>query len=110
MFDFLEKLRHKPDKQKKQIAFFVAFLFVGIIFVVWLTVIYPDFRQSRVNQEKVANLEPGPFSTFTSQLSNGISSITEDLSRVSIFGKAVLYLYIFDYSIRKMKLDRKSVV
>src|SRR3989344_2334545 len=82
MFDFLEKLRHKPDKQKKQIAFFVAFLFVGIIFVVWLTVIYPDFRQSRVNQEKVANLEPGPFSTFTSQLSNGISSITEKFTEI----------------------------
>ncbi|MBI4155768.1 MAG: hypothetical protein HY507_00870 [Candidatus Zambryskibacteria bacterium] len=82
MFDFLEKLRSKPEKVKKQIAFFVSIFLAGIIFVVWLSVIYPDFRQSQKQKQKVENLTPSPFSTFTTQLSSGISSISEKFSEI----------------------------
>ena len=45
MFNALEKLRQKPESVKKQIAFAVALSFAGIIFLVWLTVVYPDLRK-----------------------------------------------------------------
>jgi len=82
MFDFLEKLRTKSDKQKKQIAFCVALLIAGLIFVIWLSVIFPDFQQSQVQENKVENLAPSPFSVFMSQLSSGVSSITGKFSEI----------------------------
>ena len=47
MFDLIEKLRQKPNRTKKLIAFLGALLFVGIIFVIWLSVILPDFEHSQ---------------------------------------------------------------
>jgi len=82
VFDFLEKLRGKSDKQKKQIAFCLALLFAGLIFVVWLSVIFPGLHQNKVEEDKVANLTPSPFSVFMSQISSGISSIGSKVSEI----------------------------
>ena len=41
MFPLIEKLRQKPSRTKKQIAFVVSFLLAGVIFVIWLSIIYP---------------------------------------------------------------------
>ena len=82
MFNFLEKLRQKPAYIKKQVAFFIAFSVAGIIFVVWLSVIYPDFRQRQDQQEKISQLEPSPVSSFTQTISSGISGIKDQIGQL----------------------------
>ncbi len=82
MFNLIEKLRQKPERVKKQIAFLGAFFIAGGIFVVWLSVIYPDFRKSQSQEAAVANLEPSPLSTFADSFFSGISSIREKFGEI----------------------------
>ena len=82
MFDFLEKLRAKPDKVKKQISFFLALTFAGIIFAIWLSVIYPDFRLQQSHEQKVANLEPSPLSAFSETVSASLAAVLGQFSKI----------------------------
>ena len=82
MLELIEKLREKPDHVKRQVAFCVAFFFAGLIFVIWLSVIYPDLKQNQVTEEKVTNLEPSPFSTFISTASSGFGGISAEFSKI----------------------------
>ena len=82
MFNFLEKLRAKPDRVKKQIAFLTAFFMVGVIFVVWLSVIYPNFRRAQDQEARVSSMEPSPLSTFTDSFVSGVSGIKEKIDEV----------------------------
>jgi hypothetical protein len=82
MFNLIEKLRQKSDRTKKQIAFLTAFFIVGVIFVVWLSVIYPDFRQAQSQEARVSSLEPSPLSSFSDSVSSGVSSIKEKFSEI----------------------------
>ena len=77
MFETIERLRQKPERTKKRVAFLVAFCFAGIIFVIWLSVVYPAFRESGQNEQKVSSSEPSPLSTFEDTLSTGFSAITD---------------------------------
>ncbi len=79
MFDFLEKLRQKPDHVKKQIAFLATFFLVGVIFVVWLSVVYPSFKEDQSRQEAVSNLEPSPLETFSETFKEGMFTMGENL-------------------------------
>lgn len=82
MFDFLEKLRAKPDRTKKQIAFLSALFFVGIIFVMWLSVIFPNWRESQSKEAKASEFPPSPISAFLGTFSSGISAISEEFSKL----------------------------
>ena len=91
MFDYIEKLRQKPEHIKKQIAFLISLLFAGIIFIVWLTVIMPGFEQQKQIDDRVAKSEPSPFSTFIGMLSSGTSAMSDQVSKIkelssSLFG------------------------
>jgi len=79
MFDFLEKLREKPERVKKQVAFIVALSISGIIFVVWLSVIFPSWRSSQVETQ---SSEPSPLASFTSTFSSGLSDISSQFSKI----------------------------
>lgn len=80
MFEYIEKLRQKPEKTKKQVAFLVALTFSGLIFVVWLSVIYPDWRESERKEAKVVKLEPSPMAGFMANLSAGIDGMKDQFS------------------------------
>lgn len=82
MFDLIEKLRAKPEKVKKRIAFLVSLSVASFIFVVWLTVIYPDFKNRQNQAEKVSKLTPSPISTFSASVSEGLSGIGEEFSKL----------------------------
>ena len=82
MFDFIEKLRQKPDRTKKQIAFLVSLLLAGIIFVIWLSVIYPDFSQTQAKETAVSKQEPSPLSNFSDTFSSGISAIGDQFNKI----------------------------
>ena len=82
MFNLLEKLRQKPAHIKKQVAFLVSFSVAGVIFVVWLSVIYPDFRERQSKEQKISSVEPSPVSSFGQTLTAGISSIKEQFGQL----------------------------
>ena len=82
MFYFIEKIRKQPLHIKKQIAFLVAFSTSGIIFVIWLSVIYPNFRNEQKQVQKVASLEPSPISTFRDTLGTAILSIYDQFGKI----------------------------
>ena len=82
MFEIIEKLRQKSPRVKKQIAFLTSFSLAGIIFVIWLSVIFPDFRQTQANEQKVSNLEPSPISTFGQTFGAGISAIKDQFGKL----------------------------
>ena len=82
MFQLIDKLRKKPDSTKKQIAFLVALFVAGIIFVIWLSVIYPDWRKEEIKESNIAKIEPSPLSSFGSNFANGLTSIKEQFSKL----------------------------
>ena len=82
MFDLIEKLRQKPDGTKRRIAFLAAFFLSGFIFVIWLSVVYPDFRQQQSQENKVESLNPSPFSGFFETISGGFSGIGQQLNNI----------------------------
>ena len=82
MFETIEKLRDKPESTKKKIAFLISLIVVLIIFVIWLSVIYPDFKKSKLRDESISKIEPSPVSAFTDSLSSGLSSISEQFNKI----------------------------
>ena len=86
MYKYIEKLRQKSDTAKKRFAFLVSFLFVGIIFVVWLSVIYPGFREQKNINDKISANESSPLSTFKDIFSQGSSEIGNQFSKIKNVG------------------------
>ena len=82
MFNFLDKLRKKPDRLKKQMAFFTAFSLAGVVFVVWLSVIYPDFINTQEQEKKVSDLEANPLNNFTQTFLQGISGMKDQFKNL----------------------------
>jgi len=81
MFEFIENLRQKPNSTKKKIAFLTSFSVSAIIFVVWISVIYPDMK----NENRVISTTSSstPIETFTGFMSDGFSQMKEKLSEVA---------------------------
>jgi hypothetical protein len=80
MLDFLENLRNKPARLKKQIAFLVALTLAGVIFVIWLSVIYPNWRADQVTTPTPT--EPSPLSLFSTKFSAGLSAVSDQFSKI----------------------------
>ena len=82
MFDLIEKLRAKPEKTKTKIAFLSAFLVTGVIFVFWIGIIFPSWKNSQTPQNVVENKEPSPFDSLNTILSKSFKSIGEELNQL----------------------------
>ena len=82
MFQTIERLRAKPDRTKKQVAFLTAFFVTGIIFVVWVSVVYPDFKARQDAAKKVSAKDPTPTSGLAEIFSTGIGAIGEQFSQI----------------------------
>lgn len=80
MFEIIDNLRQKPDRSKKRIAFLVSFSFCLIIFVVWLTVIYPDFKRRQERKTASSISTSTPIDTFTSIFSEGFSKVGSQIN------------------------------
>jgi hypothetical protein len=82
MFSLLEKLRQKPLRVRKQVAFLAAFGIAGFIFIIWISVIYPDWSddQDRMKQAKTA--VPGPADTFGETVRTGFSEISDQFKEL----------------------------
>ncbi len=95
MFQTIEKLRGKPERTKKQIAFGGALLFAGIIFVIWLTVVYPSLKQEKNLGDKVNETKKSPVTSFKETFSAGVSGIGEQFKNIkeAISGFSVMPEY-----------------
>jgi hypothetical protein len=82
MFDLLEKIRQKPERTRKQIAFLISLSVSGLIFVVWLSVIYPSWRFSKEKEEKIVTSEPSPISTVASTFYSTVNALGEQFSNL----------------------------
>lgn len=90
MFEYIERLRRKSDKEKRRIAFFTATLFSLVIFIVWMTVVLPNFKKSNNKIDNVASVSASPtegfmdaVSNFIGQVKNGIEGLNFEIKSVS---------------------------
>ncbi len=78
MFDWLDKLREKSEKDRFKVAIFIAFFITFIIFLVWLSVMSLRFAAPVEENANPAEEELSPLSVFHKNISqvlnNGISS------------------------------------
>src|SRR5436853_616118 len=75
IFTFLEKLRQKPERRRKQAAFLISLFFALVILAVWMTVLYPDWSNGQNRERKAASSLPSPTAAMGSTLSTGFSAI-----------------------------------
>jgi hypothetical protein len=99
MFELLENLRRKPLSFRRRVALLTSFTFVSIIFVIWVSVIYPDFKkdqklkQAAQVEEAASNNAPTPVKSIGENLNQGFSGIGEK------FGELKQTVYsIFEFS------------
>lgn len=60
MFDIIERVRQKKDKEKKIIAFSVAFSICLVIFMFWIFTVLPDFKKQGEIDKKVKSASKVP--------------------------------------------------
>lgn len=72
MWNFLEKIRQKPEPQKKLIALISAFVITVIIILIWLPTVFSEKKIETVKQEVVKERDPisevTPIANLGSQL------------------------------------------
>jgi len=82
MFDFIEKLRAKSDKEKRKFAFFYALSFSGIIFVLWLLVVYPNLGQNQNQGEVTSNSKITPASTLSDTIGKSLTELGDQFLKI----------------------------
>lgn len=82
MFEYIEKLRHKTDKEKKRFAFITASSFSIAILVVWSISIYPTIKKQSELDKKVAKVESGPTESFTSTFGGAWGDLKSSFSNL----------------------------
>ncbi|MEQ1561221.1 MAG: hypothetical protein ABL899_00695 [Nitrospira sp.] len=82
MFQFIENLRQKPDSVKSRVAFLISFFISGVIFTIWLSVIFPDFKNNQKIEETEKTVGVSPVSTFSDTFSSGFTSLGEQINNI----------------------------
>ncbi len=88
MFEFLEKLRQKSDKEKRRFAFLVSFLFSATIFALWFFAVYPSFKEQSDIEKKVKALESSPTESMASVIMSSFGQIKEKISEIKNIGSS----------------------
>ncbi len=81
MFELLDRIREKSESTKRRIAFLLAFFLVGLVFVVWLSVIYPDFKKGAdvINQSQSTE---NSTASITAIFKNGMGQIIRQIGEL----------------------------
>lgn len=85
MFEYIERLRKKSDKEKRQVAFLIAFLFSLTIFTFWFFAVFPGFKKQGEIEKKVIALESEPGVSFSSLFEGKFDQIKEQLDKIKNF-------------------------
>ena len=54
----------------------------AIIFVIWLSVVYPSFSRDQIQEEVASSTSPSPLSAFSDTLLTGFSAIGEQFGKI----------------------------
>ena len=81
MFNWLENIRKAPKGKKRFIAFSVALLSTGALFVVWLSVWLPDFFHGQNIAQKNDQFE-SPKDNFGETFSQAWSGVTSSFGQL----------------------------
>lgn len=79
MFEFIEKIRQKPEGLKKKVAFLASFFIAGLIFVIWLSVIYPNIMNNKKVDSLTEKRKEDPISSLANIISSGVYSVSNEL-------------------------------
>lgn len=83
MFEHIENIRQKSDREKRRIAFLLAFLFSSLIFVLWYFAVFPNFKEQDAIDRKIEKLEEeGPASSLGSVLSGSLTEIKNKIAEI----------------------------
>lgn len=81
---FFENLKTKSDKTKKWVALSTAFVISGTIFVIWLSVILPDWNNARIHEANVdAKIsEPSPLKTMSNTIDTATAEVGNQVGQI----------------------------
>jgi predicted PurR-regulated permease PerM len=82
MFEHLERLRQKSDKEKKRFAFFIALSFTSFILLLWYFAVFPSFKEQSDIDKKIKKYESSPTSSLGSIFGSKVSEIKGQFSKV----------------------------
>ncbi len=87
MLHFLDKLRNRPESERKAIVVVSSTVITGFIFLIWLSVSFYDLRsntQTSVVADSTTSLKPAPspFSDFKNVLGSAYASFLGQLGNL----------------------------
>lgn len=82
MFEIIERVRQKKDKEKKIIAFSVAFSICLVIFMFWVFTVLPDFKKQGEIDKKVQSASNGPSSNIAGFVSDNFNQVKDQLNKL----------------------------
>ena len=82
MFEIIEKVRQKKDREKKIIAFSIAFFICLLIFIFWFLSIYPSFKKQNQIEKKVERVSSGPTNNFKGIIKDNFSQIKKQFNEI----------------------------
>ncbi len=82
MFELLESVRKKPENTKRLIAFFISFLFCALMFVIWISVWYPQWKDGELAKQTDTPSTLAPLSSLTQTFSSGFSQVGNEFSKL----------------------------
>ncbi|MDP4103227.1 MAG: hypothetical protein Q8915_19100 [Bacillota bacterium] len=74
-------MRRQPLSKRRLVAFSITLLFVGVLFVLWLTVWLPDFNRQNEIADKNASLNT-PKDNFMQNFSAAWGNVSDEFSQL----------------------------
>ena len=75
MYDYIEKLKNRPESHRRRVAFGVSGTITAIVFIIWASVIFPQTNRAIIAksnpQSEASQKEETPIKT----LSSGVAQV-----------------------------------
>lgn len=82
MFEIIEKVRQKKDREKKIIAFSVSFFICSVIFIFWLFTVLPGFQKQVELDKKVSSAKKGPTENLAGFVTDNYSQVRDQINKI----------------------------
>ncbi len=82
MFEIIEKVRQKKDREKKIIAFSVSFFICSVIFIFWLFTVLPGFQKQVESDKKVSSAKKGPTENLAGFVTDNYSQVRDQINKI----------------------------
>ncbi len=82
MFDWLDKLREKPESMRFKVAILAAFAVTFVIFLIWLSILTLRFEGSIGKDGETASETISPLSVFRKNISQVFKNGIDDIKNI----------------------------